>query len=169
MSNCLISACGPSEYTPCGIALVRPITGLEKARACRPEGSTPGGPGCLPLDPAAVVVILGEALLQLRSLLARLENRLALQDQEYLSIDQAAAVLGVDGKHIRRAIKAGRLPCSNISNGSRKPMYRIARRDLEEWVRGRRVNTAPPQSERELLVQKYLGPGRIRRKCRSSS
>ena len=86
-----------------------------------------------------------------------------------LSIDQAAAVLGVDGKHIRRAVKSGRLPCSNISNGSRKPMYRIARRDLEEWVRSGRVSFAPPRSEREALVDKYLGPRRLRREGRASS
>jgi excisionase family DNA binding protein len=127
-------------------------------------------PGAASLFPGKRVAGWPEGLLaRLESVLDRLERFSAPQSQEYLSIDQAAAVLGVEGKHIRRAVKAGQLTSSNISNGSRKPLYRIARRDLDEWVRSRLVNFAPPQSEREQLVQKYLGPGRRRRNCRSSS
>jgi excisionase family DNA binding protein len=155
----MITACGLIKDTPCAVVLVKPTD-------CWPQALTPGAGVCGPLDAAVVVRFLQVILAQLNRLLGRLEGDLALRNQEYLSIKQAAAILGVDERHTRRAVAAGKLPCSNISNGDKKPLYRIARSDLEAWVRNHPVSFSPPKSEREELVDQYLGARREKRKNR---
>lgn len=83
---------------------------------------------------------------------------LAKPPTELFSIKQVAAMAGVQTKHIRRAIKQGKLPCHNMSNGEKRATIRISRNDFDTWVASCRVNHGPSKSERDALADHYFGP-----------
>jgi len=65
-----------------------------------------------------------------------------IEDGEYLSLKEAAKLIGVHQATIREAVKSGELP-SFIPRG-RAPLragpghgYRIKRQDLQEWYFGK--------------------------------
>jgi hypothetical protein len=63
--------------------------------------------------------------------------------QEFLSVEDAAAVLGLKSdKVIRGAMRRGELPYSNLSTED-GPDYRVTRADLLAWVESRRVGRPP--------------------------
>jgi len=57
--------------------------------------------------------------------------------QEELTIKQAAELLGVNRETIARWIRDGRIPAVNVSGGSERPRWRIARATLDGVRRGR--------------------------------
>lgn len=59
-------------------------------------------------------------------------------DAEYVSIKRAAKITSLSYSHIRRAILAGELTASN-NGGPAHPIYRIARKDLVEWMKRKRA------------------------------
>lgn len=77
--------------------------------------------------------------------------------QEWFSIKQAAALTGLEPKHIWRATRQGKLACSNLGVGEKRATIRIARRDIEAWAEAGRVKHAPAKSERDALVEHYFG------------
>jgi excisionase family DNA binding protein len=81
-------------------------------------------------------------------------------EQEYFSIEETAFITGLSGKHIRRAIKRGELLCSNMG-GSRRPTYRIAKKDIAAWVEQHRLKHGPSKSERQALVRECFGKKRV--------
>ena len=92
----------------------------------------------------------------------KVEALLARPQREYLSIKEAAALCGVSTKHIRRAIKSGELPCSNVG-GKKRATYRIARQAIAAWMEANRVKACQSKSQRDSLVEQYFGPQRKRR------
>jgi hypothetical protein len=46
-------------------------------------------------------------------------------------------------KHIRRAVVGGTLPAANQGTPDR-PIYRISRKDIEEWMERRKAGPQPP-------------------------
>lgn len=84
-------------------------------------------------------------------LLARLDQVLAQPPvpsaPEFYSIKGAAAVVGVSVDHIRRAVVAGSLACSNVGTMGR-PTYRIARADLLAWVERQKAGPLPARRGR---------------------
>src|SRR5437763_201027 len=75
--------------------------------------------------------------------------------QECFSIPEAARIVGVSEKHIRRVIKRQDLDCSNVG-GSKRPTYRITRKAIDAWLEATRIRKAPARSERDALVNKYF-------------
>jgi excisionase family DNA binding protein len=77
---------------------------------------------------------------------------------EYLSVKQAARVTGLSECRIREALNRHELAASNIGSDLR-PVYRIARADLDKWLEVRRSG-GPSFARAELraLVEKQL-PG----------
>jgi excisionase family DNA binding protein len=69
-----------------------------------------------------------------------LSNRV---EQGYFSIKQAAAYTALSGDHVRRAVKGGTLPVSNVGTPDR-PLYRISRSDLDAFMRERQAGPKPP-------------------------
>jgi excisionase family DNA binding protein len=64
-------------------------------------------------------------------------------DAEFLSIKQAATLASLSSTKIRREIKAGRLPASDVGTPAH-PHYRIARLDLQAWMEMNRGGNVPP-------------------------
>lgn len=56
---------------------------------------------------------------------------------EWLTIQQAAALLGCSRDHINRAVVTKELPAANIGKNER-PTYRIKRADLDAWMESRK-------------------------------
>jgi excisionase family DNA binding protein len=99
--------------------------------------------------------------------LARIESKvdqvLALGQeacQEWLSIARAAFVTDLSYSFIRQAVIAGELPASKAGS-----VYRIARKDLVEWMEKLKggCRRIPPKSELDELVRRHL-PNRRGRK-----
>jgi excisionase family DNA binding protein len=76
------------------------------------------------------------------------------QAPDYLSIPQAAAHANLSPSKIRREIKAGRLPAANKSS-KRRPLYRIAKTELDDWMRQEGASV-PPKSVLKPLVDRYF-------------
>lgn len=103
-----------------------------------------------------------DLLARIADVLERVDTHLRAADREpsrpeaeYLSIKQAAAVAGLSSTKIRREIKAGRLPASDIGTPAH-PHYRIARSDLQAWMEKNRGGSNVP-----------LQPQRLKRKIKS--
>jgi excisionase family DNA binding protein len=64
--------------------------------------------------------------------------------QEWLAIKDAAVVTGLSVPHIRRAVRSGDLSAANVGTRAR-PVWRIARADLDHWMR-RRVGEGAPSA-----------------------
>lgn len=68
--------------------------------------------------------------------------------QEWFSVKQAAALTGLSQDHIRRAVVGGTLPVSNVGTPDR-PLYRISRRDIDEWMERRKAGAYPPPGRKK--------------------
>src|SRR5262245_55657780 len=71
---------------------------------------------------------------RLVQLLEGFERCPQLPQQEWYSIKQVAALTGLSRRHVMRAIKQGRLLCSNVGTDKRAT-YRISHDDIESWMR----------------------------------
>lgn len=79
---------------------------------------------------------------------------------EWLSISETAAVTGLSVTTIRRAVVRHDLPAANAGTPKR-PTWRIARKNLDEWMERKKSETAvavPPGSELSDLIDRHL-PG----------
>ncbi len=73
---------------------------------------------------------------------------------QLLTPEEAARELKVSAEQVRALIRKGRLPAVNLGTGKKRPLYRIARQDLEDFlmdryevrraVRPRRLKRLPP-------------------------
>jgi excisionase family DNA binding protein len=78
---------------------------------------------------------------------------------DYSSIKQAARITGLSDSHIRRAVVSGELPASNIGSSASHPIYRIALKDLHDWMNNKKGgNRVPPKSKLKELIHRHL-PG----------
>jgi excisionase family DNA binding protein len=84
------------------------------------------------------------------------------QEPDYLSIQQAAALSGLSPTKVRRDIKAGRLPAAN-KGSKRRPLYRIAKDELEAWMRQEVSAKVPAKSELKTLVDRYFSASKTAR------
>jgi excisionase family DNA binding protein len=78
---------------------------------------------------------------------------------EYFSIRHAAKITGLSESYIRRAIRSGELPASNVGTW-RRPAWRIARTELAQWMerkKGGTVSVAPRSSLGELIDRHLPG------------
>ncbi len=98
---------------------------------------------------------------QQEEIIGRLDRLETKTIQEYLSVEQTAATVGVSTKHVRRAMKRGELPYSNIGTNQRAT-YRIARHDIQTWMESKRVRHGTVKSARQALVEEFF-PNRRRR------
>jgi excisionase family DNA binding protein len=55
-------------------------------------------------------------------------------DSQFLTPKQAAIKLQVTAEQIRSLIRQGRLEAVNIGTGSKRPLYRISKTKLEEFI-----------------------------------
>ena len=78
-------------------------------------------------------------------------------DAPYLSIKRAANVTTLSESHLRRAVRSGDLPASNVGSLAH-PIWRIKREDIEGWMKRRSggVQKIPPNSKLSDLVKRHL-------------
>ena len=91
----------------------------------------------------------------LRPHVERLGKQLDMPAPAFFSVRGAASFTGLSAKHIRRALKRGEFPCSNVG-GDKRATLRIARRDIEDWFQAHRVNQCPRKAERDALSDSYF-------------
>jgi len=79
--------------------------------------------------------------------------------QEFLAVKDAARFTGLSSSHVRRAIYSGILPAANQGSSAR-PIWRIARKDLLDWMERKKGGAArlPPKPELKELIKRQL-PG----------
>src|SRR5262245_9250512 len=107
----------------------------------------------------ALLTRIAEAVERATDHLLAIDRSLSLVDPEYLSIKQAATVADLSATKIRREIKAGRLPASDIGTPAH-PHYRIARTDLQSWMeKNKGSGNSPPQPVRtkRKIRSRYFG------------
>ena len=77
----------------------------------------------------------------------------------YFKIREVAETTRLSESHIRRAIRRGDLPASNVGTPDH-PIWRISRKDLVEWMDRKKGGTSkvPPRSSLKDLVKRHL-PG----------
>lgn len=82
-----------------------------------------------------------------------------LQHAEYLAVKDAAVVASLSESYVRRKIYSRELPAANIGSEAR-PVWRIQRKDLEQWLEVRKGGTTsiPPKSQLRNLIGRHL-PG----------
>jgi excisionase family DNA binding protein len=61
--------------------------------------------------------------------------------QEYYSLRDAAAIVGVSTSRIRQALREGDLSFSDIG-GEGRATYRISREDIRQWLEAKRSSAA---------------------------
>lgn len=99
--------------------------------------------------------LLLERLNRIEAALESILNGLAVKDrpaQEWLSIDEVAAVTGLSADHVRRHVTSGMLPVCNQGTYE-KPYYRIRRADVDAWMSQRMQEPGPAPRKRKA------GPG----------
>ena len=76
---------------------------------------------------------------------------------EYASVKIVAAITGLSESHIRRSVYSGELPALNAGTKAH-PLWRIARKDLAEWMERKKGGSlkVPPKSELKELVNRYF-------------
>lgn len=79
----------------------------------------------------------------------------ATQQQEWVSLSEAAELLGVHPATVRNWADRGDLPTRRTRGGHR----RFRRSDLEHWLETRQT---PPPAEVQMLIQSALGQMRLR-------
>jgi excisionase family DNA binding protein len=77
----------------------------------------------------------------------------------YFKIREVAETTRLSESYIRRAIRRGDLPASNVGRPDH-PTWRISRKDLITWMDGKKNGTSkvPPRSSLKDLVERHL-PG----------
>ena len=77
----------------------------------------------------------------------------------YFKIREVAETTRLSESHIRRAIRRGDLPASNVGTPDH-PTWRISRKDLVEWMDRKKGGTSkvPPRASLKDLVERHL-PG----------
>ena len=77
----------------------------------------------------------------------------------YFKIREVAETTRLSESHIRRAVRRGDLPASNVGTPDH-PIWRISRKDLVEWMDRKKGGTSkvPPRSSLKDLVERHL-PG----------
>lgn len=66
-----------------------------------------------------------------------------------LTPEEAARLLRVSAEHVRCLIRSGELPAINIAAGRRRPLYRIHRQAIDDFIRPSNSPTqAPPRPRR---------------------
>ncbi len=53
-----------------------------------------------------------------------------MEQDIFLTVEEAAEILKVDTRHIKRLIKAGKLRAKNIGVGTERKFYRVLKKDL---------------------------------------
>jgi len=79
--------------------------------------------------------------------------------REYLSIKEAAALSGLSGTTIRRAVQAGRLPASDTGT-PHHPHYRISKANFAAWMEKNKGGRVPPpkvQVHKRKLKSRFFG------------
>ena len=80
-------------------------------------------------------------------------------DAALLTPDEAAQFLKVSAEQIRTLIRRGVLSAVNVGTGKSRPLYRIPRKALEEFLAGRtltRVSAHSPQFKRRPPVPDHF-------------
>jgi excisionase family DNA binding protein len=74
----------------------------------------------------------------------------------YFRIREVAETTRLSESHIRRAMRRGDLPASNVGTPDH-PIWRISRRDLVEWMDRNKGGTSkvPPRSSLKDLVERH--------------
>jgi excisionase family DNA binding protein len=77
----------------------------------------------------------------------------------YVTIERAAEITTISDSHLRRVIRSGELPASNIGTAAR-PTWRISRKDLDDWMQRKQGESPklPPRSALDDLIRRHL-PG----------
>ncbi len=119
---------------------------------------TPPGPGIL--LPTLQQIREGLGLLRLdgQSSSGRSDEADPYRDG-YITIERAAEITNISDSYLRRVIHSGELPASNIGSAVR-PTWRIARKDLDEWMRKKQGESPklPAKSALDDLIRRHL-PG----------
>lgn len=76
-------------------------------------------------------------------------------EQEYLSVNEAAIYAGVGHKLIRSAIISCELKGTNLGT-AKKPLYRTARKSVDDWMNGKQVKAAPSNAELNYIADHYF-------------
>jgi excisionase family DNA binding protein len=90
-----------------------------------------------------IKAIIEETIAPMKAAIEELREKQKSQRQEFLSIKDVAEVTGLSEVHVRRAVTGGTLACANVGTHGR-PLYRISRRDLNEWFDKRKSGACPP-------------------------
>lgn len=53
-----------------------------------------------------------------------------MEDQKFVDVKEAASILGVHPRHIKRMIAIGKLPAANVALGNQRRYHRILQSDL---------------------------------------
>jgi excisionase family DNA binding protein len=83
-----------------------------------------------------------------------------MQQSEWLSVKQAAAVAGLSETTIRRAVRSGTLKAFNPTGSARRPTWRIRREDLVAFMEQNRAEgqaPSPPVLLRRRVKSRYFG------------
>jgi excisionase family DNA binding protein len=101
---------------------------------------------CHPHDLLVAEGIVQAVTAHFDAALARLREESPPPARGWFSVKLAASYASVSARTIRRALARGELAYSDVSPaGAKKKAVRIARTDLDDWLRRRRVTAAPPQ------------------------
>jgi excisionase family DNA binding protein len=89
--------------------------------------------------------------------LRHVAGRVGSETAEYLTIEEVASWTSLSDSHIRRAVRAGDLPASNVGSDSH-PTWRIALKDLEGWMERKKGGApkVPPRSDLNALIKRHL-------------
>jgi excisionase family DNA binding protein len=98
---------------------------------------------CQPNDTPPQAASIDAIFSLLQALHERLDRAEPTITPEYLSIKQAAALTSLSQDHIRRAIKGGVLPVSDVGTADR-PLYRVSRENVGKWMKEREAGPKPP-------------------------
>ncbi|MHC4116886.1 MAG: helix-turn-helix domain-containing protein [Planctomycetota bacterium] len=76
----------------------------------------------------------------------------AFTDEKLLTPSQAADFLGVTAEQVRKLIRRGDISAANVGTGSKRPLYRIRKQALEDFLSFRRQprTTSPKKKFKRL-------------------
>ena len=77
-------------------------------------------------------------------------------EKEAYKVSEVANLLGINRKSVAALISEGLLDAVNISKGTKRPVYRIPKQTLEEFIRNRTVLTQKELQRRIAVVEKVL-------------
>lgn len=103
--------------------------------------------------PPELIVILEQILAtqaQTNDLLAKLLGRTetpASLPSEWLSIAEVSRLTSLSTKTVRRAIRKGALRATAVASDARRPTWRIARTDLDAFMKTNAVGTPVPTAK----------------------